>query len=100
MINMTMNNMNMIKSAMKKLLPVFICILFATEVRAQQAAKTIYFELGGPGIASFNYDMRLMKKQDGLGFRIGIGGFKIDDIGAVFVPAGLNYLLGKDGKNY
>ena len=86
---------------MKKLFfTVSIFILSIGMANAQTAAKTIYFELGGPGIASFNYDMRLQKKEDGIGFRIGVGGFSINDEGAIFVPLGLNYLIGKDGKNY
>jgi len=65
--------------------------------------------LEGPGLASFNFDTRFGKKEDGIGGRIGIGGFSIstnngnggnDKEGVVFIPIGLNYLLGKDGKNY
>ncbi len=81
----------------------FIGILFfcaSAFVTAQTAAKSIYFELGGPGIASINYDMRVQKKEDGLGFRVGVGGFKLDYTSALFVPVGLNYLLGKDSRNY
>lgn len=75
-------------------------IFFSTSVHAQTAAKSIYFELGGPGVASFNYDMRLQKKEDGLGFRVGLGGFTVDGTGALFVPLGFTYLLGKDQRNY
>ena len=74
--------------------------LFSTSSFAQKAAKSVYFELGGPGLASFNYDMRLMKKEDGLGFRVGVGGFKLDGTSSLFVPVGVNYLLGKDERNY
>lgn len=77
---------------------VFLFLSF--QLTAQTAAKSIYFELGGPGVTSFNYDMRLQKKEDGLGFRVGIGGFKIDETSALFIPLGLTYLLGKDEKNY
>lgn len=69
-------------------------------VTPQTSAKAIYFELAGPGLASINYDMRFAKKEDGLGFRVGVGGLKIEDEGALFIPIGLNYLLGKDKKNY
>jgi len=71
-----------------------------TIVDAQQAAKSVYFELGGPGLASINFDTRFSRREDGFGGRIGFGGFSIDGTGAVFIPIGLNYLLGKDGKNY
>jgi hypothetical protein len=70
------------------------------KVESTKGAKAVFFELGGPGIASFNYDFRFQAKEDGLGARVGAGGFSIDGEGAVFLPVGLNYLLGKDGLNY
>src|SRR6185503_14178296 len=78
-----------------------LVILLVTLVTANgQAAKMVYFELGGPGLASFNFDTRFGPKEDGFGGRIGVGGFSIDGAGVVFIPVGVNYLLGKDGKNY
>jgi len=69
-----------------------------------QAAKSVYFELGGPGLASFNFDTRFAPREDGIGGRIGVGGFSLtidgETEGVIFVPLGLNYLLGNDGKNY
>ena len=59
-----------------------------------------YVELGGPGLASFNFDTRFAPKEDGIGGRVGIGGFSLDGESVIFVPIGLNYLLGKDTKNY
>ncbi len=90
---------------MKKILLVSVSVVMLSVVAcAQQAAKSVYFELGGPGLASFNFDTRFGPKEDGLGGRIGVGGFSIssdgDKAGVVFIPIGLNYLLGKDGKNY
>lgn len=86
---------------MKKILVLFastiICGFVST---AQQSAKAIFFEIGGLGLASFNYDMRFSKKEDGLGFRAGFGGFSIDNETLVFIPIGLNHLMGKDNKNY
>jgi hypothetical protein len=79
---------------------IIVLLFFSTTVKAQTAAKSVYFELGGAGLASINYDMRLQKKEDGLGFKVGIGGFNVDGVGALFVPLGLNYLLGKDERNY
>jgi hypothetical protein len=73
---------------------------------AQTAAKSVYAELGGPGVVSFNFDTRFSKKEGGLGGRIGFGGFTFRDFfddgrtTIIFVPIGLNYLLGKDNKNY
>jgi hypothetical protein len=76
-----------------------IAFCLCNTVFAQGAAKSVYFELGGPGLASINFDSRF-KGETGLGARVGIGGFSIDGDGAVFVPIGLNYILGKDNKNY
>ena len=85
---------------MRKIL--FASILFATISlgASAQGAKSVYFELGGPGLASFNFDTRFGPKEAGFGGRIGVGGFKIDEVGVIFLPIGLNYLLGKDGRNY
>ena len=81
---------------MKKFIAVVCCIFVTTIVQAQSPAKSVYVELGGPGLASINYDMRFAPKEDGLGFRVGLGGFSIDDESVLFVPLGLNYLLSKD----
>jgi hypothetical protein len=71
---------------------------------SQAPAKVAYFELGGPGFASLNYDMRFTKSEKGIGGRVGIGGFSIGSEGdrstAIFVPLGINYMLGKDDKHY
>lgn len=78
-----------------------ISLIGSTAVMAQQSgAKSVYFELGGPGLASFNFDARLSHKQDGLGIRAGFGGFSLDGSGVVFFPVGLNYLIGKNTQNY
>ncbi len=63
----------------------------------EKSAKTIYGELGGPGIFSVNYDQRF-KGQKGLGFKVGMGGFGTFDLGVVTVPVGLNYLTGSGGN--
>jgi hypothetical protein len=91
----------------------FFSILFCSAVGVNcfsQAAKSVYIELGGPGLASANFDMRFNNKEDGLGFRAGIGGFSVstnDYLGSgssktsiVTIPLGLTYLLGKDKKHY
>lgn len=67
---------------------------------AQTHGNNVFVELGGPGVASINYDMRFQNKENGLGFRVGIGGFSIDGSSSLFVPLGLNYLISKDDKNY
>lgn len=74
--------------------------------KSQGAAKSVYAEIGGPGVISANFDTRFSNKEGGLGGRIGIGGFTFRDwfddgkTTVIFIPIGLNYLLGKDGKNY
>lgn len=92
---------------MKILFPLItvVFIFFSRQSNAQ--AKAIFFELGGPGLASVNYDMRFTKSEDGFGGRIGVGGFSLllsssDNIrsSVIFFPVGVNYLLGKDEHNY
>jgi len=87
---------------MKHILVVCLVLMLSpvTNVKAQTSAKSVYFELGGAGLASVNYDMRLQKKDDGLGFKVGVGGFSVDGTTVALFPVGLNYLLGKDGRNY
>lgn len=101
---MQLNNiywgLNVKFNKMKKILLFLTIVLVTNEVESQTSAKSIYAELGGPSIAGLNFDMRLANKEDGLGVRAGIGGFKIDGEGALFFPLGLNYLFGKDQKNY
>jgi hypothetical protein len=84
---------------MKKIYLTVITVI-STLLTYSQAAKSTYFELGGPGLASINFDTRFGNREDGLGGRIGIGGFSVDGESAVFVPVGLNYLLSKDSRNY
>ena len=85
---------------MKKLFfTTLIPFLFFTMSFAQ--APQIYAELGGPSVAGLNFDSRFSKKEGGFGGRIGIGGFAIDGTGLLFIPVGINYLIGKAGtKNY
>jgi len=79
----------------------FLLFAFAATVFAQfSKAQSIYVELGGPGLASFNFDSRFSKTNGGFGGRAGIGGFSVDGSGVVFIPIGVNYLLGKDNRNY
>ena len=62
-------------------------------------ASQVYFELGGAGIIySFNYDGRFSKYENGLGFRVGIGGASVNGEGYFAVPFQINYLAGARGK--
>lgn len=87
---------------MKKLFILAIGLSFFISAKAQYS-KVIYGELMGPGLlGSLNYDMRLSEKEDGLGFRAGIGGVFLPLIiekGITF-PLELNYLIGKNNKSY
>jgi hypothetical protein len=96
---------------MKQLFFGFIAIIIFSTADAQYGkreatapAKAFFFELGGPGVASLNYDMRFTKSESGIGGRVGIGGFSIGGSGdrqtVVFIPLGINYITSKDGKNY
>ncbi len=62
-------------------------------------ASQVYIELGGPGfIYSVNYDGRLSFNEDGIGFRLGIGGAYWKGSGHIDIPIQVNYLIGSDGK--
>jgi hypothetical protein len=85
---------------MKKVLFVFALFMASLQWVSAQTAQSVYFELGGPGLASFNFDTRFGAREDGIGGRIGFGGLSVDGAGVVFLPVGLNYLLGKQTKHY
>lgn len=79
----------------------FFIILFGMITVSQTStAQSVYAELGGPGLASLNFDTRFSKTNGGFGGRVGVGGFSIDGSGIVFVPVGLNYLISKDSRNF
>ena len=81
---------------------VFTLTLATYSLASSQSAQSVYFELGGPGISSFNYDVRFSGREGGLGGRIGLGFSNIIDHGSsvTYLPLGINYLLGKDKKHY
>ncbi len=86
---------------MLKLLLIFFSAFFVGITLHAQLANGIYFELGGPGLASFNYDTRFTKGNNGgIGGRIGMGGFSVDGESELFFPLEINYLLGNDRKHY
>jgi hypothetical protein len=80
---------------MKKLFFVFTLAMSALHFTSAQSAQSVFFELGGPGIASFNYDLRFSGRSKGLGGRIGFGS-SLDGNSIYFLPLGLNYLIGKE----
>lgn len=82
------------------LLAVAITASITSQSFAQQSSKSIYAELGGPGLASVNFDMRFSKAENGIGGRIGLGGFAVDGSSLIFIPLGINYLIGKETSHY
>lgn len=91
----------------KSMIALLLLFIVADQLHAQQNtsssnpnAKSIFFELGGPGLASINYDMRFNNTGKGLGFRAGIGGFPAYDVNLVTIPLGLNYIASKDNRNF
>lgn len=88
----------------KNFITLFCCIFLSALCCAQSPAKAIFFEIGGPGLASLNYDMRFRNSEKGIGGRIGIGGFSLgsgdDRTTAIFVPFAINQIMSKDEKNY
>lgn len=89
-------------------------IFFSNKIKAQTGAtekrnKAIFVEAYGQGLhGSLNYDLRFKKGvQDGIGFRIGIGGVLSGfaptisqggssmAYGVLALPVGVNYLIGK-----
>ena len=74
--------------------------IISTDAFAQSSAKVVYAEVGGPGLLSVNYDMRLEKKNDGFGFRAGFGGWSIRESKLILVPLGINYITSKNEKDY
>lgn len=75
---------------MRKITLLFVIACFSsTSIEAQTAAKSIYGEVGGPGIFSINFDTRFSKQENGFGMRVGIGG--IDLSGPSFVLADASF---------
>lgn len=74
-------------------------VLSQTEGRS--STKAAYVEgLGNGLVMSFNFDTRFGEQPTGLGARIGIGGMSIGEFSLITIPAGINYLAGKNGKYF
>lgn len=72
------------------------------EVIEQKRAQNVFVELLGQGLVfSANYDTRFGNRRNGIGGRVGIGGFSVDESTVITVPVSVNYLLGKNnGKSF
>jgi hypothetical protein len=79
----------------------FLMLLCTITGFAQPTTKAVYVEIGGAGLPfSFNYDTRFKKGVNtGIGGRIGLGGFALEDEKMLTVPVQLNWLFGKE-KNF
>jgi len=91
---------------MKKLFLTTVIVLIAISSLHAQANKSVFFELGGNGLAfSANFDSRFKKSEKGFGFRAGLGFIPAVDAilfatpFMVTVPLGINHLAGK-APNY
>jgi hypothetical protein len=61
--------------------------------------QAVFGELYGRSIIfSANYDRRLFKRLDGLGYTVGIGYADLDGLSIFSIPLTVNYLFGKHGK--
>lgn len=93
---------------MRQLLSLLILSLLSISAIAQdktsntetKGARSVYGEVGGPGIFSVNYDFRFKKSETGLGMRLGLGGVGFINLGVFATPIGVNYLSGKDGNYF
>lgn len=81
---------------MKKILLVIVCLLSTMMLLQAQGNKAVYGELGGNGLVfSANYDARFSKKENGFGFRAGVGLGAGIGLTVVTFPVGINYLIGE-----
>ncbi len=93
---------------MKNTILIFMILLCANSIFAQtdsnqrnRPQQAIYVEGGAQGILlTFNYDTRFTNATDGIGGRVGVGHFAVEDFSATTIPVGINYLLGKNGKYF
>jgi hypothetical protein len=78
-----------------------LLIMFSFPGFAQTTTKAVYVEAGGIGLPfSFSYDTRFKKGTNtGVGGRIGVGGFALEDEKMLTIPLQVNWLFGKE-KNY
>jgi len=89
-----MRNLSAINSTLISLVISF----FIIEGSQAQSNKTLYFEGLGNGIVySINYDWRFTPGSDGIGARVGFGGFYAQKDVVITLPVMVNYLFGKNG---
>lgn len=85
---------------MRKIILLLIIFFSGYHLYAQSPGRLVYFEAGGPGLASFNYDQRFNNTDEGWGFRVGIGGYLNHNAGTMYFPLGINYAVSRDNRNF
>jgi len=95
---------------MKSLYSLAVLLLFSCATSAQttpskyaesKPRQNVYVELGGNGLAFAGvYETRLKKSADGIGLKMGLGGYTSDFEKVITVPVGMNWLLTKDNKHF
>ncbi len=85
---------------MKKLFMIFVLALASYQMTSAQSAQSVYFELGGPGLHPSTMIPVLPVGKTVLEGVSASGAYTVDGEGIVFVPVGINYLLGKDSRHY
>ncbi len=81
---------------MKTILLISLFFASLRVLKAQSINKVSYLEIGGPGLLSANFDTRFRHQPNGLGLRIGFGYATDVFSSGLSIPAGLNYLVGKN----
>lgn len=85
----------------KYTLVLVLFLIMSCTAFAQSIPKMAYVQLGGPGFMSLSihFDTRFSKKESGFGARAGVG-MPYWGMNTPIFPLGVNYLMGRDQKNY
>ena len=68
-------------------------------VVTDRAPQAVYIQIGGSApLFSINYDRRLSKRVNGIGFAAGIGYYGESGITIFSIPVSVNYLFGKSNS--
>ncbi len=84
---------------MKHLIICLFAFIVSSSSFAQKPGMAVFAELGGGGLASINFDSRF-SGNSGFGARVGIGGASVNSAGITFIPVGINYIVGKNDRNF
>jgi len=77
-----------------------------TEIKSSARSQSVFLEVLSNGFGlSVNYDARFARKEDGFGFRVGVGVVPAVDYGLgslpgfITIPVGVNYLTGQSADH-